>query len=164
MKDVVRVRSSQSLGPNPYAGSGDTSGVAWGTGTCRPAIELRNQPFRVPTWSDCGEGNTQRRALASGVATRRSQRPCACMETQNARTGRSHMSSLYGGAVGEGPRPYVNVNACGKSDGPIVPTKRANKTGTPGAESAEERGSLKGKALDTNRFGHSAGQSEDGSG
>jgi hypothetical protein len=89
MKEVVRVRSSQPLGPEPYAGSGDTLGVAWGKGTCRPAIELRNQPFRVPTLSDVGEGNTQRRALASGEVTRRSQRPCACMETPDARTERS---------------------------------------------------------------------------
>src|SRR5690242_21413874 len=89
MKEVVRVRSSQPLGPEPYAGSGDTPGVAWGKGTCRPAIELRNHPFRVPTLSNCGEGNTQRRALASGEVARRSQRPCACMETPNARTERA---------------------------------------------------------------------------
>lgn len=89
MKEIVRVRSSQPLGPEPYAGSGNTPGVAWGKGTCRPAIELRNQPFRVPTLSDVGEGNTQRRALASGEVTRRSQRPCACMETPNARTERA---------------------------------------------------------------------------
>ena len=36
--------------------------------------------------------------------------------------------------------------ARGKSDGPVVPTKRANKTGTPAAESVEERGSPKGNA------------------
>ena len=66
MKDVARVRTSQPLGPEPYAGGGDTPGVAWGRGTCRPAIELRNQPFRVPTLSNHGEGNTQHRALASG--------------------------------------------------------------------------------------------------
>jgi hypothetical protein len=89
MKEVARVRSSQPLGPEPYAGGGDTPGVAWGKGTCRPAIELRNQPFRVLTLSDCGEGNTPHRALASGEVTRRSQRPCACMETPIARTGRS---------------------------------------------------------------------------
>ena len=89
MKDVARVRSSQPLGPKPYAGGGDTPGVAWGRGTCRPAIELRNQPFCVPTLSDYGEGNTQHRDLASGEVTRRSQRPWACMETSSARTGRS---------------------------------------------------------------------------
>jgi hypothetical protein len=39
------------------------------------------------------------------------------------------------------------MNANRKSDGPIVPAKRANKAGTPVAESVEERGSLKGNAL-----------------
>jgi hypothetical protein len=89
MKDVVRARSSQPLGPEPYAGDGNIPGVAWGTGTCRPAIELRNQPFRVPIWSDYREGNTQHRAMASDEVTRRSQRTWACMETPNARTGRA---------------------------------------------------------------------------
>ena len=111
MKDIARVRPSQPLGPEPYAGSGDTPGVAWGKGTCRPAIELRNQPFRVPTLSDSGEGNTQRRVLASGEVTRRSQRLCACMETPNARTeracwfstGKDGMSSP-GGTVSKHPR------------------------------------------------------------
>ncbi len=37
--------------------------------------------------------------------------------------------------------------AHGKSDDPIVPARRANKTGTPAAESAEERGSPKGSAV-----------------
>ncbi len=36
------------------------------------------------------------------------------------------------------------MNARRKSDGPIVPAKRANKAGTPAAESVEERGSPKG--------------------
>ncbi len=38
------------------------------------------------------------------------------------------------------------MNANRKSDGPIVPAKRLNKTGTPAAESVEERGSPKGNA------------------
>ncbi len=38
----------------------------------------------------------------------------------------------------------ADMHAIGKSDGPIVPAKRANKTGTPAAESVEERGPPKG--------------------
>ena len=41
----------------------------------------------------------------------------------------------------------ADMNANRKSDDPIVPAKRANKTGTLVAESAEERGSPKGNAL-----------------
>ncbi len=54
----------------------------------------------------------------------------------------------------------ADMNANRKSDGPVVPAKRTNKTGTPAAESVEERGSPKGKALKTNRTGLCAGQSE----
>ena len=39
---------------------------------------------------------------------------------------------------------HADMHVDGKSDGPIVPTKRANKTGTPAAESVEERGSPEG--------------------
>ena len=41
----------------------------------------------------------------------------------------------------------ADTYAIGKSDGPIVPAKRTNKTGTPVAESVEERGSPKGNAV-----------------
>ena len=55
---VVRERPSQPLGPEPYAEGGNVLGVAWARGTHRPAIELRNQRFRVPTSSRIWEGNT----------------------------------------------------------------------------------------------------------
>ena len=52
----------------------------------------------------------------------------------------------------------ADMNANRKSDGPIVPAKRANKTGTPVAESAEERGSPKGNAAShVSCIGHCAG-------
>ncbi len=38
----------------------------------------------------------------------------------------------------------TDMHADGKSDGPILPAKRTNKTGTQAAESVEERGSPKG--------------------
>ena len=40
----------------------------------------------------------------------------------------------------------ADMNANRKSDGPVIPAKRTNKTGTPEAESVEERGSPKGNA------------------
>ncbi len=48
---VVREKSSQPLGPEPYAGDGDVAGVAWARGTRGPGIQLRNHHFRVPTLS-----------------------------------------------------------------------------------------------------------------
>ncbi len=78
------------FGPDPYAGGGDALGVASVMGTGRPAIELRHHPFRVPTLLCQGEGNRQGRVIGERSATRRSPRTCACLETPNARTGRSH--------------------------------------------------------------------------
>lgn len=43
-------------------------------GKCRPAIELRNLNFRVPTWSLCGEGNTGPLAMARANWARRSRK------------------------------------------------------------------------------------------
>ncbi len=40
-----------------------------------------------------------------------------------------------------------DMNAVGKSDDSIVPAKRTNKTGTPAADSVEERGSPKGNVV-----------------
>jgi len=40
----------------------------------------------------------------------------------------------------------ADMHASGKSDGPIVPAKRANKAGTPAAEPVEERGPPEGNA------------------
>ena len=40
-----------------------------------------------------------------------------------------------------------DAHVAGESDGSIVPEKRANKTGTPVAESAEERGPPEGKVV-----------------
>jgi hypothetical protein len=152
MKESYEKGLANRLGPEPYAGGGNVAGVALGMGTRRPGIELRNQPFRVPTLSWNGEGNTGNRgSKASGCPTRRSHRPCACVETPNARTGRSNRFPLGDAAMRRSAERSENVSdgnadmhADRKSDGPIVPAKRANKTGTPAAELVEERGSLKG--------------------
>ena len=50
-----------------YAESGDRLGVASMRGTGRPAMELRNHLFRVPTLWWQGEGNTCVALMASGV-------------------------------------------------------------------------------------------------
>jgi hypothetical protein len=55
MKESYEEGLADRLGPEPYAGGGNVAGVAWVSGTRRPAIELplvtieKNQPFRVPT-------------------------------------------------------------------------------------------------------------------
>lgn len=49
-------------------------------GACRQAIELRNQPFRVPTLFGQGEGNIDSTVMARSDRTRRSRRTRACMQ------------------------------------------------------------------------------------
>ena len=70
----VRARSSLPLGPEPYAGSGDTAGVAWVRGTHRPAIELRKQASHVSTLSGYGEDNTHRDVIGES--------PCDVTESE----------------------------------------------------------------------------------
>ena len=103
----------------------------------------------VPTLSCQGEGHTssqrnQDRELM-GDAT----------ESQNLRmNGHSPRGNRETSAAPAGHRPAgrsekascrtSDMHAAEESDDPIVPGKRTNKTGTPAAESVEERGSPKG--------------------
>jgi len=70
MKESYEEGLAIHLGPEPYACGGDATGVAWVSGTRRPAIELRNQPFRVPTLSNRREGNTRCAVNWQGVQRR----------------------------------------------------------------------------------------------
>jgi hypothetical protein len=63
MKESYEEDLADHFGLNPYAGFGDKPGVASERGTGRPATELRNPKFRVPTLSCQGEGNTLRRII-----------------------------------------------------------------------------------------------------
>ncbi len=74
MKESYEKDLASHLGLDPYAGGGNAAGVASARGTGRPAIELRNPLFRVPTPLGESEGNTPHRDMASDVAARRSRR------------------------------------------------------------------------------------------
>lgn len=74
MKESYEEGVASHLGLDPYADGGNAMGVASVRGTGRPAIELRNPHFRVPTLYCQGEGNMLQRVMASGVAARRSRR------------------------------------------------------------------------------------------
>jgi hypothetical protein len=75
MKESYGEVIANHTGPEPYAESGDTLGVASGKGTGRPAIELRNQVFRASTSYCQGEDNMHVAAMARQQAARRSRRP-----------------------------------------------------------------------------------------
>jgi len=59
-------------------------------GKRRPAIELRNPHFRVPTLFRHGEGNIACTAIGKVHSDAAESRKPACVEISNARTGRSH--------------------------------------------------------------------------
>ena len=58
MKEPYGKGLATSPGPESCAGHGNMAGEALTFGTRRPAIELRNHFFGVPTLSRQGEGNT----------------------------------------------------------------------------------------------------------
>ena len=58
MKESYEEELAIRLGLDPYADASNSVGVASVRGIGRPAIELRNHHFRVPTLSCHEEGNT----------------------------------------------------------------------------------------------------------
>jgi len=90
MKESHGEDLARRSGLEPYAVGGNVLGVALARGTGRPAIELRNLRFACRPCNGCGKATRVWALLASLEATRRSRRTCACLETPNARTGRSH--------------------------------------------------------------------------
>ena len=75
-------------------------GVAWARGTRRPAIELRNHPFRVPTLSCLGEGNIVR-ADDGEARTDAAESKTLCMRGNSRRENRESLlvSVSQGGDV-----------------------------------------------------------------
>ena len=91
MKESYDEELATHIGLDPYADDGDVVGVASARGTDRLSI-LSSEILtfvRRPLWCH-GEGNTFGGVMASDQAARRSRRTKACLETPNARTGRSH--------------------------------------------------------------------------
>ena len=106
--------------------------------------------FACRPGSVTGKATRSATQKASRRPTRRSLRPCACVETPDARTGRSHEFPMCHGILERSENASggtADMHAHGKSDVPIVPAKRTNKTGTPAAESVEERGAPEGNAV-----------------
>jgi len=66
MKESYSEDLASHAGPEPYAGDGNISGVAWARGTRRPAIELRYHLFRAPK----SYGGTKATSVASLLARR----------------------------------------------------------------------------------------------
>jgi len=172
MKESYRENLASSSGLEPYAGGGDTVGVAWGRGdagqplsseithsVCRPCTDkgkaISPQPFlgkggkaavdtaESETLSMCLNSKRENREILLLSANQLGESRCAVERPENVTDG---TSGKHGNR---------------KSDNPIVPAKRANKAGIPAAESVEERGLPKGNAIVTTRTGLRARQSRE---
>jgi hypothetical protein len=154
MKESSGEGPASRPGLEPYAGHGHTAGVASARGSGRPAVELRNHPFRVPTVWWLGKATRPFALFGQRTGgTAESQNlcmPAPAKETSSARTGRSCWFPQ--GARGFFPTSLVerseNVSdgqadrhANRKSDESVVPVQRSNTAGTQAAEAAEGRDS-----------------------
>src|SRR5215470_19316856 len=83
-------------------------------------------------------GTAESETLGMWGSSMRGNREALQTSTRDSRAGRSKKAKSRN----------VDMYVCGESDGPIVPTKRANKADgyALAAESAEERGATKGNA------------------
>jgi hypothetical protein len=146
MKESYRENPASCSGLGPYAGDGDIAGVASARGNAGQPLSSEISPFVCRSCPVLEKATSSIPFLARDRRTRRSHRPCACADIPSARTGRSHRlpSRLDWERSVNVSDGNADMDAGGKSDDFIVPTKWANKTGTPAAEFAEERKSPKG--------------------
>ena len=149
MQESYKEDLANHFGLDPYAVGGDSGGVALVRGNAGQPWSSEITSFVCRSCPVMEKATPSLPQLARYRWTRRSRRTCACVDIPSARTGRSHGFPLCHGTL-ERPENAAggtaDMHARGKSDGPIVPAKRTNKTGTPVAEPVEERGSPKGSA------------------
>ena len=147
MKESYREYLASNSGLEPYAGDGDIAGVASARGNagqplsseittsvCRSCPVKEKAPSSLPFWQGIdGHGGVGDPVHAWTFQAREPGDPVGfrCTRWQVHRTAERSENASGGTA---------DMHANRKSDGPIVLAKRANKTGTPAAESVEERG------------------------
>ena len=153
MKESHREDPASSSGLEPYAGDGDIAGVASVRGdagqpssseisnpVCRSCSGTEKATPCAPTWQGAGgHGGVADTGHVSKFQAREPGDPAGSrLQGEHAPRATGRPENASGGTAG--------MNAHRKSDGPILPAKRANKAGTPVAEFVEERGSPKGNA------------------
>jgi RNA-directed DNA polymerase len=153
MKESYEEGSASHLGPESYADGGNAMGVAMTGVHAGQVLSSEISTIRVPTLSNCGEGHMCH-DINGELWHDAAESKTLCMHGNSRRENREILlvSSRQRHIQCPGERPEnvndgnAGMNANRKSDGPIVPAKRTNKTETPATESAEERGSPKGNA------------------
>ncbi len=141
MKESYRENLASCSGLEPYADDGNVVGVASARGNAGQLSSSEIITSVCRPGPDMGKATSSIPLMARDRRTRRSQRTCACADIPSARTGRSQEFPRRLGTLERSenaPGGTADMHAHGKSDDPIVPARRANKTGTPAAESVED--------------------------
>ena len=175
MKEPYEKGLANRLGPASCAGDGNIAGVAGTvvhagqvltseiiTFACRPCPvmgkALRQRTLFGESVGDAAESETLRMRGTFQHGNRETPKTSSA-EARLSPIGVGPRGCTVGrqGAVGQGECRTADANVFGESDDLVVPGKRANKAGTPAAESVEERGSTKGNGIQRPPTGHRAG-------
>ena len=167
MKAPYEEGLANRLGPASCAGDGNIAGVA-GTGVqagqvsssenippaCRPCPDMGKATRQLTLFGesagDAAESETLRMRETFQHGNRETPKTSSA-EARLSPIGVGPHGCTVGrqGAVGQGVCRTADMDIFGESDDLVVPRKRANKAGTPVAESVEERGSTKGNGIQT---------------
>ncbi len=156
MKEPYKKGVANHLDPESCADVGNSVGEALiGAHAGQPSSSEITSPG-VPTLYGEGEGHL-RDGVTCELPRNATESETLCMRGNslhgNRETPKVSATSNAPPADGVAERPEKalgrtsGVYACGESDGPIVPQKRANKAGAPAAELVEGRGPTKGNDL-----------------
>ncbi len=148
MKEPYKQGIANQFGRESCASLREETGEALTAGSPGQPLNSEIMTLRMPTLSCHGEGHTRRSVLRKFLFDA-TESETLCMDGNSHRGNRETSvipcgKCLADGTVGEGPQPTSDMYVTEESDDLVVPEKRANKAGTPVAESVEERRSTKG--------------------
>ena len=148
MQESHKEDLANHFGLEPYAVDGNIGGVASARGNVGQLLSSEIITFVCRSRPDLEKATSSLPLLARYRRTRRSLQNL-CMRGHSKRENREIPSVCwcYQERFENSPGGTANMNADGKSDGFVLPTKRANKVAAATAESVEERRSPKGSGV-----------------
>jgi len=152
MKEPHRKGVANHPVPESCAGGGDAAGEALTGAHAGQPLSSEITSIGVPTPLPEGEGHTKR-SVQRELPFDAAESQTLSMRGNSLRGNREAPGTSLPDGGGERSAKAIgrtaDAHVPGESDGPIVPKKRANKAGTPAAESVEGRGPTKGNATRT---------------
>ena len=154
MKESYGEGPASHTGPESCVGRRKAAGEALTGVHAGQPLSSEINPSGTPTLLIGAEGNIGHGAIRESCSSP-AESKTLCMRGNSLRGNRevpsAPMAESSGGPVGESPKAYTSdMYADGKSDGPIVPTKRPNNDGPEtSAEAVEGRGPTKGNISQT---------------